>query len=45
MDNLRDRLARFRDSFRSSDHSHMTANGMWVSVMSEVLVTIERRNV
>ena len=38
MEGLRDHLARFRDSFLSSDHSHMSVNNMW----SEVLVAIER---
>ena len=39
---LRDHLARFRDSFLSSDHSHMPVNDMWVSFKSEVLEAIER---
>ena len=42
MDGLRDHLARFRDSFLSSDHSHMSVNDMWVSFKSEVLEAIER---
>ena len=42
MESLRDHLARFRDSFLSSDHSHMSVNDMWVSFKSEVLVAIER---
>ena len=42
MEGLRDHLARFRDSFLSSDHSHMSVNDMWVSFKSEVLVAIER---
>ena len=42
MDGLRDHLARYRDSFLSSDHSHMSVNDMWVSFKSEVLAAIER---
>ena len=42
MEGLRDHLARFRDSFLSSDHSHMPVNDMWVSFKSEVLEAIER---
>ena len=42
MEGLRDHLARFRDSFLSSDHSHMSVNDIWVSFKSEVLVAIER---
>ena len=34
MDGLRDHLARFRDTFLSSDHSHMSVNDMWVSFKS-----------
>ena len=30
MDGLRDHLARYRDLFLSSDHGHMSVNGMWV---------------
>ena len=41
MGGLRDHLAQFRDSFLSSDHSHMSVNDMWVSFKSEVLVAIE----
>ena len=37
MEGLRDHLARFRDSFLSSDNSHMSVNDMWVSFKSEVL--------
>ena len=37
MDGLRDHLARFRDTFLSSDHSHMS-----VSFKSEVIAAIER---
>ena len=37
-----DHVARFRDSFLSSDHSHMSVNDMWVCLKSEVLVAIER---
>ena len=33
---------RYRDSFLSSDHSHMSVNDMWVSFKSEVLAAIER---
>ena len=42
MGGLRDHLALFRDSFLSSDHSHMPVNDMWVSFKSEVLEAIER---
>ena len=42
MDGLRDHLARLRDTFLSSDHSHMSVNDMWVSFKSEVIVAIER---
>ena len=42
MDGLRDHLARYRDSFLSSDHSHMSVNDMWVSFKPEVLAAIER---
>ena len=41
MDGLRDHLARYRDSFLSSDHSHMSVNDMWVSFKSEVIAAIE----
>ena len=41
MDGLRDHLARFNDSFLSSDHSHLSVNDMWVSFKSEVLAAIE----
>ena len=41
MNGLRDHLARFRDTFLSSDHSHMSVNDMWVSFKSEVIVAIE----
>ena len=42
MDGLRDHLARFRDTFLTSDHSHMSVNDMWVSFKSEVIAAIER---
>ena len=42
LDGLRDHLARFRDTFLSSDHSHMSVNDMWVSFKSEVITAIER---
>ena len=42
MDGLRDHLARYRDSFLSSDHSHMSVYDMWVSFKSEVIAAIER---
>ena len=42
MDGLRDHLAHYRDSFLSSDHSHMSVNDMWVSFKSEIIVAIER---
>ena len=42
MDGLHDHLARYRDSFLSSDHSRMSVNDMWVSFKSEVLSAIER---
>ena len=41
MDGFRDHLARFKDSFFSSDHSHMSVNDMWVSFKSEVIAAIE----
>ena len=41
MDGLRDHLAHYRDSFHSSDYSHMSVNGMWVSIKSEVIAVIE----
>ena len=31
MEGLRDHLIRFRDSFLSSDHSHMSVDDMWFS--------------
>ena len=42
MDGLHDHMARYRDSFLSSDHSRMSVNDMWVSFKSEVLSAIER---
>ena len=42
MDGLRDHLARYRDSFLSSDHNHTSANDMWVSFKSKVIAAIER---
>ena len=42
MDGLRDHLARYRDSFLSSDHSHMSVNYMWVRFKSEIIAAIER---
>ena len=42
MDGLRDHLARYRDTFLSSDHSHMPVNDMWVSFKSEVIAAIKR---
>ena len=42
MDGLRGHLARFRDTFLSSDHSHMSVNDMWVSFKSEVIAAIRR---
>ena len=42
MGGLRDHLARYKDSFLSSDHSHMSVNDMWVSFKSEVTAAIER---
>ena len=42
MEGLHDHLARFRDSFLSSDHSHMSVNDMWVSFKSKVLEAVER---
>ena len=41
MDGLRDHLARFRDTFLSSDYSHTSVNDMWVSFKSEVIAAIE----
>ena len=34
MDGLHDHLARYRDSFLSTDHSHVSVNDMWVSFKS-----------
>ena len=42
MDGLRNHLARFKDSFLSSDHSQLSVNHMWVSFKSEVFAAIER---
>ena len=42
MEGLRDHLARFSDSFLSSDHSYMSVNDMWVSFKSVVFVALER---
>ena len=42
MDGLRDHLARFKDSFLSSDQSHLSVNDIWVSFKSEVLAAVER---
>ena len=42
MDGLCDHLAHYRDSFLSSDHSHISVNGIWVSFKSEVIAAIER---
>ena len=42
MDGLLDHLAHYRDSFLSSDHSHMSVYDMWVSFKSEVIAAIER---
>ena len=42
MDGLCDHLAWYRDSFLSSDHSHMSVNDMWVSFKSDVIAAIER---
>ena len=42
MDGLRDHIARYSDSFLSTDHSHMSVNDMWVSFKSEVTAAIER---
>ena len=42
MDGLHDHLARYRVSFLSTDHSHVSVNDMWVSSKSEVLSAIER---
>ena len=41
-DGLRDHLARFRDTFLSSDHSHVSVNDMWVIFKSEVIAAIKR---
>ena len=43
MDGLRDHLARFRDTFLSSDHSHMSVNDMWVSFKSEVIARYRQK--
>ena len=42
MDGLRDHLARFRDTFLSSDHSHMSINDMWFSFKYEVIAAITK---
>ena len=42
MDGLHDHLARYRDSFLSTDHGQVSVNDMWVSFKSEVLSAIER---
>ena len=42
MDGHLDHLARFKETFLSSDHSHMSVNDMWVSFKSEVIAAIER---
>ena len=36
MDGFRDHLVRYRDSFLSSDHSHMSVNDMWISFINKV---------
>ena len=41
-DGLHDHLARYRDSFLSSDHSRTSVNDIWVSFKSEVFSAIER---
>ena len=41
MDGLLDLLTRYRDTFLSSIHSHMSVNDMWVSFKSEVNPAIE----
>ena len=45
MDSPRGRLARLRDSFLLSDHSHLSVyilgNDMWVSFKSEIIAAIE----
>ena len=42
MDGLRDHLARYRDTFLSSDHSHKSVIDMWFRFKSEVIAVIER---
>ncbi|MCG8116962.1 MAG: reverse transcriptase domain-containing protein, partial [Candidatus Thiodiazotropha endolucinida] len=42
MDGLRDHMARFKDSFLSSDLSGMSVNDMWVSFKSELTTAMER---
>ena len=42
MDGLRDHLARFNDSFLSSDQSNLSVYDMCISFKSEVLAAIER---
>ena len=42
MDGLCDHLPRYRDTFLSSDHSHILVNDMWVSFEYEVITAIER---
>ena len=42
MEGLHDHLARFRESFLSSDHCHISVKDVWVSFKSEVLLATER---
>ena len=42
MDGLSDHLARYKDSFLSSDHSPMSVNDMWDGFKLEVLSAIEK---
>ena len=39
---LRDHLVRYRDTFLSSSHSHLSVSGMWVSFNPEVIAAIEK---
>ena len=42
MNDLRDHLASFKDSFLSSDQSDLSVDDMWVCFKSEVLAAVER---
>ena len=42
MDGLADHMARFRDSFFSSDLTHISINDIWVSFKSDLTTAMER---